>query len=192
MTELAERRAARLHPRTRATVRSAGGRRAIFLLVIVAMLLTIGLGAMLSASSVVSIRANADQFELFTKQVLWVGLGLLALVVTTFVPYRVWQKYALPLFLLTLVGLVVTIVVVPGIQGAWQRWASSALVGASVLLPGGFLLGGLVVYGGDPGAGIALAPVGGVLFFAAVARISWALLRKTGSSGESEVEAEAV
>jgi len=86
----------------------------------------------------------------------------------------------------------VTIVVVPGIQGAWQRWASSALVGASVLLPGGFLLGGLVVHGGDPGAGIALAPVGGVLFFAAVARISWALLRKTGSSGESEVEAEAV
>ncbi len=71
----------RRHPRTRARVRSAGNRRSVFLLVAVAMLVTIGLGAMLSASSVVSIRANADQFELFTKQMLWVGLGLGALVI---------------------------------------------------------------------------------------------------------------
>ena len=67
MTELAERSVQALHPRTRAAVRSAGGRRAVFLGVIVAMLLTIGLGAMLSASSVVSIRANDGQFDMFTK-----------------------------------------------------------------------------------------------------------------------------
>jgi len=93
----------------------------VFLLVIVAMLLTIGLGAMLSASSVVSIKSNADQFELFTKQVLWVGLGLLALVVTTFVPFRVWQKYALPLFLATLAGLVLT-VMIGSTRGGATRW----------------------------------------------------------------------
>lgn len=121
MTELADRRAQRLHPRTRATVRSAGGRRAVFLLVIVAMLLTIGLGAMLSASSVISIRSNADQFELFNKQVLWVGFGLLALVVTAFVPYKVWLKYALPLFVATLAGLVVTLIV-GSTRGGATRW----------------------------------------------------------------------
>ncbi|KAA3641130.1 MAG: putative lipid II flippase FtsW [Armatimonadetes bacterium] len=121
MTELAERSSERLHPRTRASVRSAGGRRSVFLLVIVAMLLTIGLGAMLSASSVVSIKANSPQFELFSKQVMWVGLGLAAMVVTAFVPFRVWQKYSLPLFIATLIGLVVT-VAVGSRRGGATRW----------------------------------------------------------------------
>jgi cell division protein FtsW len=109
------------HSRTRAKIRSAGARRSIFLLVAVAMLLTIGLGAMLSASSVVSIRANADQFELFTKQMIWVGLGLGAMVITSFVPYRVWQKFALPIYAAVVVGLVVTLVVGDARGGA-TRW----------------------------------------------------------------------
>ena len=41
--------------------------------------------------------------------------------------------------------------------------ASACLIGASVLMPGGFLLGGLVVSGGDPGPGVVLAPIGGLL-----------------------------
>jgi cell division protein FtsW len=85
------------------------------------MLLTIGLGAMLSASSVVSLKADDGQFELFTKQVMWVGLGLAALVVTSVVPYRVWQKYAFPLFLATLMGLIVT-VAVGSTRGGATRW----------------------------------------------------------------------
>ena len=46
--------------------------------------------------------------------------------------------------------------------------ASRSLVGASVLLPGGFFLGGVTFYGGDPGVGIALVPVGAVLLLLAV------------------------
>jgi hypothetical protein len=46
--------------------------------------------------------------------------------------------------------------------------ASASLVGATVLMPGGFLLGGIWVYAGDPGLGIVLVPVGGVLLFTAV------------------------
>lgn len=111
----------RRHPRTRAKIRSGGSRRSVFLLVTVAMLLTIGLGAMLSASSVVSIRANADQFELFTKQIVWVGLGLGAMVVTTFVPYHVWQKFALPIYTIVVVGLVVTLVI-GDTRGGATRW----------------------------------------------------------------------
>ncbi len=109
------------HPDTQGKIRSAGSRRSVFLLVIVAMLLTIGLGAMLSASSVVSIRANADQFELFTKQVMWVGFGLGALVITSFVPYHVWRKFALPIYLAAVVGLVVTLVV-GDTRGGATRW----------------------------------------------------------------------
>jgi hypothetical protein len=50
----------------------------------------------------------------------------------------------------------------------WLRVASACLVGASVLLPGGFFLGGVVIYAGDPGVGIALAPLGAILIFVAV------------------------
>ncbi|MBM3770941.1 MAG: hypothetical protein FJW27_06570 [Acidimicrobiia bacterium] len=47
--------------------------------------------------------------------------------------------------------------------------SSSALVAASVLLPGGFFLGGVQFYAGDPGVGVALVPIGAVLaIYAAV------------------------
>ena len=111
----------RHHPRTQAKLRSAGARRSVFLLVIVAMLLTIGLGAMLSASSVVSIKANEDQFVLFTRQMLWVGVGLGALVIMSFVPYHVWQKFALPIYAATVIGLVVTLIV-GDTRGGATRW----------------------------------------------------------------------
>ena len=50
----------------------------------------------------------------------------------------------------------------------WPRFVSPCLVGASVLLPGGFFLGGLYHYGGDPGLGVLLVPAGAALLFAAV------------------------
>lgn len=41
--------------------------------------------------------------------------------------------------------------------------ASLCLMGASLLVPLGFFLGGIHVYGGDPGLGILLVPVGALL-----------------------------
>lgn len=46
--------------------------------------------------------------------------------------------------------------------------ASRSLVGATLLLPSGFLLGGVVVHGGDPSLGILLVPVGALLLAAGV------------------------
>ena len=57
---------------------------------------------------------------------------------------------------------------------ATQRTVSRCLIGATVLLPGGFFAGGAVYYQGDPGLGVLLVPVGGVLLLAAV----WLLARK--------------
>jgi hypothetical protein len=51
---------------------------------------------------------------------------------------------------------------------SWHRLVSAGLMAAVVLLPGGFLLGGIYVYGGDPGPGVLLSPIGGALLFAAV------------------------
>ena len=50
----------------------------------------------------------------------------------------------------------------------WRRTASACLMAATALLPAGFLLGGMFVHGGDPGIGVFLTPVGGVLLLAAV------------------------
>ena len=45
---------------------------------------------------------------------------------------------------------------------------SACLVGASVLLPGGFFLGGVAFYGGDPGLGILAVPAGAALLAIAI------------------------
>jgi hypothetical protein len=46
--------------------------------------------------------------------------------------------------------------------------ASRCLLGASVLVPGGFALGGIDVHGGDPGYGIVLLPIGAALLVVGV------------------------
>ena len=109
------------HPRTLDRIRSVGGQRAAILLVIVAMLLIIGLGAMLSASSVISISTTSRQFDLFSKQVIWVALGSAALVIAVFIPYRFWQKFALLIFVTAIAGLVLT-VFVGDVRGGAARW----------------------------------------------------------------------
>jgi len=49
---------------------------------------------------------------------------------------------------------------------------SFALIWAAILLPGGFFLGGIVIYDGDPGLGVWLVPVGAALLFYSIARIA--------------------
>jgi hypothetical protein len=56
------------------------------------------------------------------------------------------------------------------------------LVG-SALLPAGFLLGGLVVRGGDPNPAVLLAPLGAALLLAGVASVAWSFLARDASSG---------
>jgi hypothetical protein len=45
---------------------------------------------------------------------------------------------------------------------------STLLVVATILLPLGFFAGGIVVYGGDPGIGVLLVPIGAVLLLLAL------------------------
>lgn len=57
---------------------------------------------------------------------------------------------------------------------------SRCLIGALILLPGGFFLGGVAFYGGDPGLGVLLVPVGAVSLIAAV------FLLARGAPGSSD------
>ena len=63
----------------------------------------------------------------------------------------------------------------------WAQVASPCLLGASVLLPGGFFVGGVFVYGGDPGLGVLLVPIGAALLAVAVFLTARGLSVSTGA-----------
>ncbi len=67
---------------------------------------------------------------------------------------------------------------------AGSKLASKLLIAGTVLLPGGFFAGGLVIYGGDPGPGVFVAPVGALALAVAIFLIA----RSTGD-GEDAGEA---
>lgn len=54
---------------------------------------------------------------------------------------------------------------------------SVALLAASILIPGGFLLAGFAFYEGDPGVGVVFVPVGAVMLLAAL----YSIARHAGS-----------
>lgn len=54
------------------------------------------------------------------------------------------------------------------------RLASTSLLLAGLLLPLGFFLGGIRIYGGDPGPGILLSPLGAGCLVIAACRTAWA------------------
>ena len=59
----------------------------------------------------------------------------------------------------------------------WYIWPSRLLIGASVALPGGFFLGGVVIRGGDPGLGVLLLPIGAAMLLLAVFTVARAVTR---------------
>lgn len=59
------------------------------------------------------------------------------------------------------------------------KTASRCFIAAGVLMPLGFFLGGIVVYGGDPGLPILLAPAGGAILVVAVAITALGAVRGT-------------
>jgi hypothetical protein len=58
--------------------------------------------------------------------------------------------------------------VAPEMSARGRPLVSRCLIGASLLLPGGFFIGGVTFYGGDPGVGVLLVPVGAVSMMIAV------------------------
>jgi len=81
-----------------------------------------------------------------------------------------------------------TVRVAPEIGARNRPLISWCLIGASLLLPGGFFLGGAVFYGGDPGVGVLLVPVGAMsmmiaVFFLARMAASMGGRERTGPGG---------
>lgn len=68
------------------------------------------------------------------------------------------------LFSLVNIALAVTIRSLSLPAAKLLRFASVCMILALITMPAGFFLGGIWLYGGDPGQGIVLAPAGGILF----------------------------
>jgi len=64
-------------------------------------------------------------------------------------------------------GFALTVRLIPEWTARERGIASACLRGATCLLPAGFFLGGTFIYSGDPGLGILLVPVGGLLLLVA-------------------------
>ena len=104
-----------------AGLRRASERRAVLLALTAAILLIIGLGALLSASSVAAIRDGLDQYEIFRRQLVFVAVGIAAMIVTTRLPYRLHARMAPFLLLVAIAGLVATLAF-GSVRGGSRRW----------------------------------------------------------------------
>ncbi len=114
---------ARRLARTRSERAGYRARLIVFVLVPVALLVIVGLGTLLSASSVTSIRETGDSLYYFKRQALWAILGVVALLVVARIPYRTYQHLAVPLLFATIAALVV-VLAVGDVRGGSQRWLS--------------------------------------------------------------------
>jgi len=68
----------------------------------------------------------------------------------------------------------------------WVRRASPCLVSASILLPGGFFLGGVSVHGGDPNPAVIVVPLAALVLICGAV---FAALALGGARGETATRA---
>lgn len=98
----------------------------IVLVSMIGILLVFGLIMVFSASIALSDGpkyVNADRYSFFTKHLVFIIVGLFFCVLTTLVPMLFWEKYALHLYAIAMVCLVLVLVPFLGrqVNGAW-RW----------------------------------------------------------------------
>lgn len=90
------------------------------------LLLSFGLVTLYSASSVLALRQHLPDTYFVVRQVIGAGFGLLVLGACAALPYRMWERWAWPLFWGSVVLLVIIILpgtesIAPEIKGA-RRW----------------------------------------------------------------------
>jgi cell division protein FtsW len=96
-------------------------RLTVALLVPVALLVVVGLGGILSASSVVGLEETGDGLVYFKRQLVWLGIGVFGMLAAAMTPLRWWRRFALPAFVANLVVLAAVLFVGTKAYGS-TRW----------------------------------------------------------------------
>jgi len=104
------------------------------LLIPVGLLAIVGLGAILSSSSVAALRADHDSLYFFWRQLMWLGAGVAGLVAAALLPLRWWRRLSSFVFAGTVL-LLLAVQVVGVRSGGSTRWLS---LGPVVLQPSEF------------------------------------------------------
>jgi len=135
--------------RTRAAARSkaerttTNARVATMLLAPIAILSVIGLGATMSASAIIGLEKYNDKFYFFTSQLIWVGAGIVVLVIATRVRYQWYRRLAVPIFLISVVGLI-AVLQIGVVRGGSRRWIELGSFGS--VQPSEFAKFGVIVF----------------------------------------------
>lgn len=118
VTSIAQVRAA---ARRKAVTSHVNGRIVSILLVTVVVLVVLGLGATLSASSISGLAKASDQYHYFKRQLLGLGIGIVAMVAASRLDYRHYRRLAIPFFWVMLTTLVLVLFI--GLEdGGSRRW----------------------------------------------------------------------
>lgn len=92
---------------------------------LILVLVTIGLVFVADISTPQALNFFGDKFYFFKQQVVWAAVGLVAMIIVSFINYKFWRKLAVPFFIITIILLFS--VLIPGIGlhllGA-RRWIS--------------------------------------------------------------------
>jgi cell division protein FtsW len=124
VTSIAKVRAA---ARRRTDSARVNSRVASILLVSVVVLLVIGLGEILSASSIRGLADAEDRFFYFKRQLVGLGGGVIAMFVIARVPYRTYARMAMPLYFGS-VGLLIAVWGMGVARHGSRRWLDLGFV----------------------------------------------------------------
>lgn len=114
------------------------------LLTVIFMLLIIGLVMVYSSSNIWADYKYADPFFFLKRQLIFAGVGIIAMFFIINIPYHIWKKYAKVILLICFILLL--IVKIPGIgivRGGAQSWIG---IGAFSIQPSEFMKLGLIIF----------------------------------------------
>ncbi|MEF2247777.1 MULTISPECIES: putative lipid II flippase FtsW [unclassified Paenibacillus] len=118
------------------------GRPDFLLLFIAFFLVCFGLVMIFSASSALGLKDYGNPWHYVNRQVMFAGIGLIAMLVCMRIPFQTWKKFAPPMILtaLLLLGLVL---VIGNVAGGAKRWFA---VGGFSFQPSEFAKISIIVY----------------------------------------------
>jgi cell division protein FtsW len=114
------------------------------LLILTLTLSVLGIIAVADASAPQALSVFNDKFYFVKQQLIWGGFGLALLFIVSQIHYSIWEKIALPLFFISILGLLAVIIPSIGTQtlGA-RRWL---ILGSISVQPSEFVKLSLAIY----------------------------------------------
>ncbi len=103
--------------------RTNRGKMDITFLSFVLILLTVGLVMLFSASYAYSLEYYSNSYKFITRQALLGAVGVVAMLITSYIDYHFWRKFAWVVFFIVSAMLVILLIVPPMVQGMdVKRW----------------------------------------------------------------------